>query len=710
MDSLSASAFPAQCDIRVRQGDLGRNGAVSTIGIARWLEDARIRVKLPRFERLAGAGEFGPHQIILVSQRVERLACVFHTDADVQVHTGIRHIGRSSFTYEQAVFAGGRRVGGGGATVLHLGPTGPLALPDELIADLTDLALPDSSETAAPRPGTERRQRDRYPFFVPLRARIGDVDSNQHVNYLAMASWYDEAVAVFTAAALGENGLVPDLSPSSYRIDYLGEVTYPGDYEIGVLIRAFGDDSVDYELGIFRGRTCVGVADASGARGVLSAKSLGPGSPRERGCSTGVRPERLVQDQGLRSHHMQHEPIVLDTTGADIHAESARIRRNGPITRVMLPGGVPAWSVTDTAVLRRLLTDSRVSKDAGRHWPAFEKGDIPKDWPLRSWVAVDNMFTAYGSEHRRLRKLVSPAFTHRRTMAMSPRIEAITADLLDRLSAIPPGVVVDLRQCFAYPVPIRVISELIGVPDHLAAALHACVDRFFNTSGTRKDPSANYLEMYRLVGELVDCRRDAPGDDITSVLTATYDEDGTPLTEKELVDTLMLIISAGHETTVNLLDHAIFALLTHPQQRADVLEGRSSWTDVVEETLRYQAPIAHLPLRFAVEDLDIDGLLIPKGDAILASYAVVGRDPKVHGPNADDFDVHRGTRDQHVAFGHGAHHCLGAPLARLEAQIALPALFARFPRLSLAAEPSELRPMGSFIANGHSRLPVSLTA
>lgn len=405
---------------------------------------------------------------------------------------------------------------------------------------------------------------------------------------------------------------------------------------------------------------------------------------------------------------MEHEPIVLDTAGVDIQGESARIRRRGPITRVVLPGDVPAWSVTDAAVLRRLLTDSRVSKDARQHWMAFNTGEIPADWPLRSWVGVDNMFTAYGAEHRRLRKLVAPAFTHRRTMAMRSRIEAITAALLDQLSAILPGAVVDLRQHFAYPVPIRVISELIGLPEHLAAPLHFCVDRFFDTSDTEKDPPANYLEMYGLIGELVAYRRAEPGDDITSLLTSTYDEDGAQLTEKELVDTLMLIISAGHETTVNLLDQAIFALLTHPGQRADVLAGRSSWADVVEEALRYQAPLAHLPLRYAVEDLDIDGFRIPQGDAILASYAAAGRDPRAHGSTADDFDVHRGTKGQHLAFGHGVHHCLGAPLARLEAQVALPALFARFPELSLAGDPTELRAVSSFISNGHSRLPVYL--
>ncbi|WP_051066998.1 cytochrome P450 family protein [Nocardia brasiliensis] len=405
---------------------------------------------------------------------------------------------------------------------------------------------------------------------------------------------------------------------------------------------------------------------------------------------------------------MELDPIVLDVTGADIQGESARIRRHGPVTRVVLPGGVPVWSVTDASVMRGLLTDARVSKDPRQHWAAFGRGEIPADWPLRSWVAVDNMFTAYGAEHRRLRKLVSAAFTHRRTTLMRPRIEAIVAARLDDLAALPAGDVVDLRQHFAYPVPIRVISELIGVPEHLTAPLHACVDRFFDTSGPREDPVAGYLEMSGLVGELVAYRRVQPGDDVTTVLITTYDEAGTRLSEKELVDTLMLIITAGHETTVNLLDQAIFALLTRPWQLADVLDERASWADVVEETLRYQAPLAHLLLRYAVEDLDIEGTRIAQGEAILASYAAIGRDPKVHGPTADEFDVHRATRDRHLAFGHGVHHCLGAPLARLEAQVALPALFARFPGLRLAVEPSELAPVGSFISNGHARLPVAL--
>ncbi|MFI8533566.1 cytochrome P450 [Streptomyces aquilus] len=408
------------------------------------------------------------------------------------------------------------------------------------------------------------------------------------------------------------------------------------------------------------------------------------------------------------------DPVVIDPTGRDIHGEAARIRERGPVAPVELPHGVPAWAVSNPALLRRLLADPRVSKDARQHWPRWAEGRVSPDWPLFTWVAVQNMFTAYGADHKRLRNLVAKAFTARRTAALRPRVEAVTDALLDRVAkAGEGGQVVDLREEFCYPLPIQVIGELLGLPEEQGPELRAVVDGVFHTSADAAEVADTYARFYAAMRQLVETKRALPGDDLTSALIATHDDDGAHLSEQELLDTLVLMVSAGHETTVNLLDNAVHALLTHPGQLALVRAGQASWDDVIEETLRAEAPVASLPLRYAVTDLDLaelggpEGAVIRAGEAILAAYAAAGRDPGHHGEDADVFDVTRADKD-HLAFGYGAHHCLGAPLGRLEARVALPALFARFPGLALAVAPGELEPVDSFISHGHRSLPVRL--
>ncbi|WP_227980937.1 cytochrome P450 family protein [Nocardia spumae] len=410
------------------------------------------------------------------------------------------------------------------------------------------------------------------------------------------------------------------------------------------------------------------------------------------------------------------QPLVLDPSATDIQGELARIRSRGPVTEVVLPGGVPAWSVTDLDVLRQLLTDPRVSKDAHRHWPQLIDGEIGQDWVMFPWVAARNMLTTYGDQHQRLRTLVAPAFTNKRTQALRPRIEAFVAELLDGISAVPDGEIIDLRAAFATALPIRVIGELMGVPAGMDEQLRVHADGILDTSLDPAAVGAHFGALFVLMEELMRHKRDNPGDDLTTVLMNAHgDADGSRLDEQELRDTLLLIITAGHETTANLLDHSIIGLLTHPEQRKAALAEQTPWAEVVEEGLRWNAPLAHMPLRFAVEDIDIagssdfPGVRINRGDVIIASLAGAGRDRKVHGDTADAFDAGRRSK-QHLAFGYGVHHCLGAPLARLEAAIALPALFGRFPELELAIDPAELRPIPSIVTNGHRDIPVHRTA
>lgn len=309
----------------------------------------------------------------------------------------------------------------------------------------------------------------------------------------------------------------------------------------------------------------------------------------------------------------------------------------------------------------------------------------------------------------RLRKLVTQTFTPRRVQALRPRVQQIVDDLLDELpSHAGADGSVDLRRHFAHPVPMQVICELFGVPADERPRLQELMDNIFRSDLAPEDVTASQIEQYQLLARVVEGRRRDPGDDLTSALIAARAADPDSLSEEELVGTLLLMLSAGQETTLSLITNAVRALLTHPDQREIAVRGdASTWSGVVEETLRWDAPIGNFPFRYPLEDVELAGVRIPKGEAIMAPFSAVGRDTGQHGEDADRFDIAREQR-RHLAFSNGPHFCLGAPLARLEAALALPAVFARYPGMSLAVDPDELVAVPSLFSNSSSTLPVRL--
>ncbi|MGW3009674.1 cytochrome P450 [Streptomyces sp. NPDC001219] len=393
----------------------------------------------------------------------------------------------------------------------------------------------------------------------------------------------------------------------------------------------------------------------------------------------------------------------LDPHSLDLHYDAAVMRKAGAVVPVQLPGGVPVWAITRDATARAALRNTDIFRKDPRHWAALQRGDIPANWPLIGLAAPAgrSLITTDGVDHWRLRGPLAAVFTETRVRALRTSIDIITkellADLADAATVADDGIV-DFRQLVAWPLPMTVISLLLGLPESEHEALRGHYEVFFDDT---RDPTAALAAIEDIITRHLDAKRRHPGDDLTSALLQLPDDE--QLTTEELVATVQVLIAAGHETTVHLLVNGVLALTSHRDQLDLLLQGDVSWDRAVEEILRWQPPTANFLMRFATRDSVLGDALIRRGDPVMVCYAAMGRDTDRYGPTADDFDITR--EGGHTSFGHGPHACIGAPLARLEGRLALEALFSRWPDLAPAA-PAPRSP--SVLMNSHTSLLLRL--
>ena len=382
---------------------------------------------------------------------------------------------------------------------------------------------------------------------------------------------------------------------------------------------------------------------------------------------------------------------------ADPYSVFAQIREQEPILRQAgFDGKTPIWFVTrhgDVAAV--LLDDERFVRDPRNALSEEEVEERTTSFPLALEAIENHMLNRDGDDHRRLRRLVTKAFTPKMVEQLRPRIQAIADELLD---AVESRREMDLSAGYAFPLPITVIAELLGVPNEDQ-------DRFKEWSDAIITPVMDDEALERFFGqmgafvtyltELFAARRAEPKQDLVSALLAARDEKDA-LTEEEVFGTVVLLMVAGHETTVGLIGNAVVNLLEHPDQLALAREDPTLIAGAVEEILRFEGPVERSLNRWAATDVELGGKTIRRGDLVIPILAAADRDPERF-PDPDTLDVQR-EDIRHVAFGRGSHYCLGAPLARLEAQIALETLFRRLPGLHLAVPRNELewRPTPGF--------------
>jgi cytochrome P450 len=393
-------------------------------------------------------------------------------------------------------------------------------------------------------------------------------------------------------------------------------------------------------------------------------------------------------------------PMERDAGPFDPPRRITRLREARPVSPMVFPDGHEGWLVTGYDAVRQVMADTRFSsrQDIGVLHVPYENPGMPV--ATEPSPQMPGVFIAMDPpDHSRLRKRLTGAFTVKRMKQLEEHIIDIAERQLDELARLAPPV--DLVREFALPVPSLVICELLGVPYADRANFQVNSAQFLVKDQSLDEKMAALGALTTYLAELVTHKRAAPGDDILSDL-ARHDD----LTIEELVGVAFLLLLAGHETTANMLALGAFALLEHPEQRAELRADPDLVPGAVEELMRYLS-VVDILYRYATEDIELGGETIGRGSTVVVSMLAANHDPRRF-DDPDTLDIHRKARG-HLSFGHGVHQCLGQQLARIEMRAGFEGLLRRFPTLELAIPANEVKLKTDMNIYGVHELPVTWT-
>ncbi|WP_201714242.1 cytochrome P450 family protein [Rossellomorea arthrocnemi] len=398
---------------------------------------------------------------------------------------------------------------------------------------------------------------------------------------------------------------------------------------------------------------------------------------------------------------ISNETVFQSNFKKGVYPFYSHLRKADPLFAAWEDHGHTTWIVTRYEDVLKLLKTSSFIKDQSTLFSA-SGGD--EDAPMEARVFQHMMLDVDPPDHTRLRKLVQPYFNPKKIQELSPRIENIADQLIENMKK--KGGPVDLIDEFAFPLPIIVISELLGVPIEDREKFRKWSNTIVSASDNMdSDFQGDMKEFIEYLKALFEEKKENPRDDLVSNLIL-HEEEGERLTKDELYSMIVLLIIAGHETTVNLIGNGMYALFEHPDQLEKLRRDHSIIEQAIEESLRFYSPVDFSTARWAAEDMEFNGKIIKRGDMVLASLASANRDENKF-KAADTFDVTR-KPNPHMAFGYGIHFCLGAPLARLEGKIAFQKLLSAFPSMKMIGKPGDSNWRDMFLLRGLKDLQVEL--